>query len=162
MNGMLPTTALLRCWNTFEATAELQRFNCCFASALTWKSDGRGAGEAAPWQRSQQHTRWGTVPHPISAMTQTSQCHAKCWETHSTASRLLPLSSHRQFPEPENDTNNSLASEQDPEESAGAQESLSWAGGSRQVPCFSSPYLAQPSPQTVFQLLTITTFKVRA
>lgn len=54
------------------------------------------------------------------------------------------------------------ASEQDPEESAGAQESLPWAGGSRQVPCFSSPYLAQPSPQTVFQLLTITTFKVRA
>lgn len=39
---------------------------------------------------------------------------------------------------------------------------LGWAAGSRQVTCFSSPYLAQSSPQTLFQLLTTTTLKILA
>lgn len=99
------------------------------------------------------------MPAPISAITQTAQCHTKCRETQSRASRLLLLSSHRQSPEPKNDTNKSLRTET---QEKAHEQSLSWTGDSRQITCFSSPYLAQSSPQTPFQLVTTTTFKVLA
>lgn len=145
----------------FEATTESQRFHCCFTSASTWKADWRGAGEVAPWQ-----TR--PAAHTLGSNARPHQCNGSNWP--------VPHQMLRDSAEPQGfchflliDNLLSLqmtqrtASEQKPRRKHSSTVFiLGWAAGSRQVTCFSSPHLAQSSPQTLFQLLTTTTLKILA
>lgn len=152
---MLSTTALLRCWNVFEATTELQRFHYCFTLVSTWNliEGGRRSCSLAEEASSTHAGEQGQPPPGQWLKLPSASPNAERLTAEPQGFCHFPLTIswaekwHKKQPQDRN-----------PGESTGAQ-SLSWASDGRQITSFSSPYLAQSSLQTLFYFLTTTTLR---